>query len=148
MTRELISNDIVGDDDGYTVEAFVQGQDRLYPSTRFAFRPVTVLERARILDARRNLNEQQVVAHLAKALCARILSWNAVDRKGNSLPLSIESFLKKLNVELFYRLNNIVINGSDGGDVDPDGTLSESDIANIPDPFGDDKGVTEAEQKN
>lgn len=102
-------------DDGYTLSGFVNEVPFLHPRLRFSWRPMSTSEvalyaqRAERLDAPRT--RQLGVATLA----GKLVSWDLVDRKGQPVPLVVET-LGRLNDRLFQRLFGIVF-----GQQPPDG---------------------------
>lgn len=136
------------DDDGYTLTRFVKGIPRMYPDTRFSFRPVTPLERARALDWRRSMSEEQATLAMAKAASSRITEWNCRDRSGTALKPTAANMLRQ-HPELLNRICNIVIFAAEGGDPDPLPSRLDEQLTDTPDIFGNDSaGVVENERKN
>lgn len=141
---------VIPDDDGFTLTRFIKGEDRMYDSLRFEFRPVGTIKRARVVERRKGLGEEEATIALAKAVAQQIVGWDAVDEEGDPLPVSAKS-VQLLHPMLWSRVLAIVIYSTEGGDVDPDASRLEEQTREAPDLLGDSKGsggVVEEEQKN
>jgi len=138
---------VVTEDDGYTLTRYIEGVPRMYGSLRFTYRPVGSIGRSRFrAKAPDGEREEDSIRRYAKAAVSRMVEWNAVDRKGEPLPLTDKSIVV-LHPMLQMRLFNVIIHSIDGGDDDPAKTVySEPDIDD--DPFGgavtDDEIVAES----
>lgn len=95
--------------DGYTLDSYIEGIPRLYPSLRFSHRPIIYADQQAILDA---LNELRGRAH-AKVACETIakyvVRWDAKDRNGNPVKLIGEEINANVEPPLIKRLANIVL---------------------------------------
>lgn len=108
------------DDDGYTLTKFVVDHPGLYPTLRFQYRPIAAVPRARFVDRRQaEPSEEKLTANMSAVLAKQIVSWDAVDHKGQQLPRTKDA-VQTLHPVLLNRLFNIVIWSTDGGDVDPE----------------------------
>lgn len=140
---------VFGTDDGYTLTRYIQAEARMYGALRFSYRPVNAVMRAKFRDNKRpNETEFQGLERVAAAAARRIVEWDAVDLKGNKLPVSAESVLA-LHPNLGQRLIAIVVWSFEGGDADPRDVPPDAGSDNQ-DPFGDntDDSVVAQSRKN
>jgi hypothetical protein len=113
---------IPNDDDGYTLDAYIESVPRLHNSVRVSYRPTEILERAVLIEINRASTEKDVSVRFAELLEKKITKWDIQQRTKDGvlvpLPISKANVLR-LKPSLWLRLLNIVLWGSDGGDVDP-----------------------------
>lgn len=130
---KLTASGMVLDSDGYTLSAFIDSKPRLHSALRFSYRPTTSLEKATIIDGKYGLNEVQTISGYARVLTQKITKWDATDRNGAALPITVDALLNKLHPELLSRLFSIVINSHDGGDIDTSRPIEGDSLALVPD---------------
>jgi hypothetical protein len=109
--------------DGQSRKFFLRGSPQRYSDVRGEYRPALPEERSMIVaDTQGAKDPAQAERILAKSLATRILSWDLRrrDAEGGLIELKITAQnILGLDPGLMYRLVNIAIYGSDGGDVDP-----------------------------
>ncbi len=138
----------VPDDDGFTFKRYIEGQDRMYPSLRFEFRPVLPIQRAKIADKRNESQGEQAILSLSKVLAARVVAWSAIDRTGRKLEPRAEN-IARLHPTIFNRMCNIIIFQIEGGDVDPDWKELNRQVEQAEDWLGETTtGLVGEQQKN
>lgn len=114
---------IIGD--GYTQNAYIAPAPRHHPALRFRFRPLMVEERSRLLSENSKLPAKDATRNTARVVAARLESWDATDKKGDSIAVSADSLLR-LRPALYDRLLAIVY-GIDGSDEDPEAPRSREE---------------------
>ena len=102
-------------DDGYTVKAFVEGVYNLYPESNIEFRLSTAEQRTKLLDWHDSSKPSERPGIVAKAVSAKLVSWDLKDGEGKPVEISEEN-VAKLHPALFTRYRNIVAFLVDGGD--------------------------------
>lgn len=115
---------ILSDDDGFTIDRFVNEVPRLYPALNFTYRPVDAPRRARLLDARQGSDEETAVRRLSEVVAEQIVDWDAKDQKGCKVDKTNEGVLA-LHPVLLNRLFNIIVWASDAGDEPPNSSRSD-----------------------
>lgn len=104
--------------DGYTQEAFIRGDETLFPDVRLTYRPVLVLQQAQInqeMAAANDIEKAQWIA--ARWMVQQIVTWDIKKPDGSAVNHNDQKEVLHLRPALFARLWDI-INGTDGGDVD------------------------------
>lgn len=116
----------ISNDDGYTEVCYLDSLDRMYPAVRFNYRPIRVLDRIQIVDELRELNRkarsQNAESLIANEIASRVTSWEFLNSDGSVIegsPEPTKSAVLRLKPSLFVRFADVVIYGSDGGDMDP-----------------------------
>src|SRR4051812_2127221 len=113
MTIEIYSGYIA---DGYTEEGYIKEVPGIHQPVRFAYRPVTHDERARIFEGWTALPAHQRVLRTSLALSKKILSWD-LQFDGKTVPCSDANTYKQLKTLLHNRLLDIVC-GTTASDLD------------------------------
>lgn len=105
--------------DGYTQTAYLAELPNMYPSVRFQFRPMLVMNQAIVnkeLDmAGEDWQKRQTIA--AKWIKQQVVNWDIKKPTGEDVDHNNVSEIIRLRPLLFQRIWNIV-NGNDGGDLD------------------------------
>ena len=124
----------VSNDDGYTEIAYIEARERMYPAVRFNYRPIRVLDRVNIMEELRELNRkgrsQNAESMIATEIANRVTSWEFLDPQGDVIDESPEPTKKSvlcLKPQLFVRFADVILYGTDGGDMDPCEDPSEED---------------------
>ena len=108
------------DDDGYTLDAYIQALPKVHNEVRLSFRPTYVTDRAQLVEANRKLDETKFAKYLSEWTAKHLVSWSIHQKvKGVMIPMPItaENILK-LKPQLWTKLTGIVCWG-EGGDQDP-----------------------------
>jgi hypothetical protein len=148
MSKATVESHIICDDDGYTLTRYIEARERMYPALRISFRPVLPIERAKVFERRQAATEEQALLALSVVASKRLVSWNAVNRNGEALPITPAN-IALLHPLLQNRVYNIVIFATEGGDVDPEPERTRQQLADSPDWLGgDESGTVDREQKN
>ncbi len=108
------------DDDGYTLDAYIQGVPRVHNQQWIAYRPTYITDRALLLEANRKLDEKRFTEHLSEWAAKHLVSWTIQQKIGDalvSMPITAEN-IQKLKPQLWTRIIGIVCWG-EGGDQDP-----------------------------
>ena len=111
-------------DDGWTFRGFIEAVPNLNPDIRFTYRPCVPEERSDIVEKLADKPAKIQDQLLARALAARIKSWDIKDQTGALAPVTAD-FMRRLQFPLFDRLTGIVIYGNRISDTDPQWTDDE-----------------------
>lgn len=105
--------------DGYTVDGYIDGVDRLYPAVRFRFRPMLTQNRA-VIDNQISLSRdpRKTESIAAQVICAQLEAWDLVKPDGETIKLTVSEVLR-IPPALMNRLYRVVM-GMDPPDEDPD----------------------------
>ena len=107
--------------DGYTLPGFAEGQPGYFESVRYRYRPVSAIQQATFeaaLDLLRDTPTNPArFRKNAEIIRSRIVSWDAVDDKGEPLPLT-QATMEHLAPQLFWKLFGTVF-GRMASDIDP-----------------------------
>lgn len=116
----------VSDDDGYTEVGYIESRERMYPAVRFNYRPIRVLDRVQVVEELRDLNRkgrsQNAEALIANEIANRVIKWEFLAPDGSEIEGTPEPTKKNvlcLKPQLFVRFADVIIYGTDGGDMDP-----------------------------
>ena len=127
--------DYIPDDDGYTLDAYIEPVRLLHNAVRFSYRPVDILERAVLVEINRSLSEKDVNGRFADVMAKKLTKWDVQQRTKDDtlIPLPItKNNLLRLKPSLWVRMLNIVLWSVEGGDLDPamprDEILKASDL--------------------
>jgi len=119
MTVETpVGHTIPSDDDGYTLERYIPGEEGLYPGIEVSFRP---LPPRRVAEYRRRTKDHDEVEMLESAcavLAKQVVSWNAKDHKGGKMAVTYQNALI-LHQRIQQALSLMVIFGTYAGVVNP-----------------------------
>jgi hypothetical protein len=138
--------------DGYTYKGFIAAVPGLFDDFRFEYRPMTTLERSRLLTENAKLKTDRVIENTCKAVASKIKSWDLEDpTNGESVPVGWEVLSKNIEPALYERIFGIVA-GYDASSPDPlkeaREPTSEQELASADDgPLIGDK-MLEDQQKN
>jgi len=114
--------------DGYDEPGYIAEQPGLFPAMRFTYRPMLAVERDAIAAQSVRRSPKEYHDHfLVPTLADFIKSWDAVDKVGQSKPISAAS-VRTLRPRLFDRLYSIVC-GDSPSDIDPLSTPDEQNEA-------------------
>lgn len=105
--------------DGLTLKAYVAPSPRLHGEVRLEYRPSTVTELNRFLDGLKNRSLAALAKAEAAAVAKKLVAWDVTDHDGNPVD-PCEVAVLSLHPNLFRRLKEIVVYGTDGGDADPE----------------------------
>ena len=96
--------------DGYTYDGFAAAVPGLYDDFRFKYRPMTPLERQRLLTENgRMTNAEKVVENTCKALAVKITEWNLQHPDtGERIDVSWKVLQNNIEPALYDRLFGIV----------------------------------------
>ena len=111
-------------DDGWTFRGFIEAVPNLNPDIRFTYRPCVPEERSDIVEKLADKPAKIQDQLLARALAARIKSWDIKGESGEPAPITGD-FVRRLQFPLFDRLTGIVIYGNRISDTDPQWTDDE-----------------------
>lgn len=118
--------------DGYTEDVYIAGIDGLHPPVRIKVRTMLAAERAVLLEELGKLDEKTAHVKLAKAMVARVLSWDLKDDDtGAAAPITVENVLR-LRPALFLSIASVV-RGFRGSDPDPEAEANPAELAKITD---------------
>ncbi len=112
--------------DGANVSSYIAEAPRQWGAVRLVHRPVTIEERAEIIEQTAPLKAAEQERKLAKFCAGKIVRWNLEDAKGDPLPVTDASLLKALHPNLCQRLQKVVL-GYDAGDEDPEASAAEAE---------------------
>jgi len=105
--------------DGYDFRGYVAEMRALHPALRFDWRPIHKAELLETMRKASNLSEQ-AAEHVSCALLAKhLLWWDAVDLKGEPMPLSADSLMTNFSDFFRQRLMRIV-SCQESSDWDPE----------------------------
>lgn len=110
--------------DGLNEKGYIAAVPRLHGEIRFEFRPPTAESLGRFIDGRKNRSTAGLFRAEAEGMALRLVSWSLLDPDGQPLPIK-SATVGALNIALFNRLKDIVIYGTDGGDLDPEEDVAE-----------------------
>jgi hypothetical protein len=112
-------------DDGYTSNAFIEGQRNLFPHMRIKFRPTTATEQAVIQDEmkdRPGKKPGRATDILSGHVATVIKEWEFLEETGEPIqgaPAVSKDMVLRLQPVLWAKVVGIVFWGDSGGDVDP-----------------------------
>ena len=110
-------------DDGYTRKGYIKPLDGFHEGLRFEYRPVTVVERSRILArvaACGGTKPEQIekgVREASRCIVEKLTSWDLVNREGEAVKISEEG-VSRLEPHLHGQLFDI-ITGTQPSDENP-----------------------------
>lgn len=110
-------------DDGYTVPGYLEAVPGLHPALRFEYRPIQVMQRDAVdksIASKGSAHAHQVVR---SCVASRLTHWNAVDLKGEPLPIEPAN-VGTLPPLLYDKLFNVLL-GYRASDPDPTATKAE-----------------------
>lgn len=99
-------------DDGYTIEATIEGKDGEYDGIEIEYRPLLRKEMWRhsqaVTKAKENEDLEKIDELVAELVVQKVISWTLFDRNGKSVPLTAENVLR-LHTDLFNQLILIIM---------------------------------------
>ena len=115
--------------DGYTEHGYIAEVPRLHPALRFAFRPMTLAERALYIKAVGQFRKDDEIRTYMAGEIKRHLPgqppWDLRNDKGELVPLTVDELLK-LKPRLFDSLF-MIVSGEAAPDADPEAPRSASE---------------------
>ena len=124
-------------DDGYTIQAYLNGEPQMYGPVRFGFRPVLIEERAKLMDSMGRMKPGAFDCKLADDLSKRLVEWDIPEiqkvegrigyvKTGKVLEITPWNILH-LRWHLYNRFLAVVVFGTEGGDMDPEWAEKEKE---------------------
>jgi hypothetical protein len=139
--------------DGYTYDGFIAGVTGIYDDVRFRYRPLTPLERSRLLTENgKQTDPAKVVENTCKVIAAKIVDWDLEDpATGDKIAVSWKVLHSNIEPALHDRLFGIIA-GMEPSSPDPlkqakESTLEQDKEAADSDQLIGDK-LLEDQQKN
>jgi hypothetical protein len=132
MTKKqqpVVLDYIPSDDDGYTIDAYIAPKMLIHNAVRITYRPTPVMDRALLLDVAKQVDEKRFTRHLSEWVVRHLVTWDVTKTLADGTVVPLEKTVQavmNLKPALWRRVVDIVCWGSDGGDSDPEWSISES----------------------
>lgn len=112
-------------DDGYTVDGYIAGVERLHPPCRFKYRQMLVKDRGKYLQQMAEGTGESAEILGAKICAKHLQQWDIKDRAGRTVPISPDACLR-VQPQLAKKIFSIII-GERSSDPDPNELEEDSE---------------------
>ena len=94
--------------DGYTVDGYIEREERLYPACRLKYRPATTQERSAyfsLIEREKDAKKEEEIA--AEAIKLHVLSWDLKKPDGSAVEITVLEILR-IQPLLFQKMFSVI----------------------------------------